>query len=173
MLLDKDDKEKRLQSPRNLLNLLPRNAVAFRPLHVTKQIGTKNIPLPLKVVAGVLAKTEPVKEVAEVFDISESSVRAAKNGKGNSDVRDAVAATSEKIRDLALDKLMSSLGIINGETLGNCTAKDASVVARNLAGVVGQLSPREKLDGNQVTFVIYAPKQKTEEHFQTVEVQAI
>lgn len=173
MLLDKADKEKRLQSPKNLLNNLPeKDRTDRRPLHVTKKPGTKNIPPSVKTIAGVLAKTEPIKEVAEVLEISPATVARAKNGKDKS-VRSAVEQTTERIRDLALDKLMDSLGIIDDTTLANCSAKDASQVARNLAGVVHQLTPKDtKGDGN-VTLVFYAPQQRKENHFRTIDVNYV
>jgi hypothetical protein len=66
---------------------------------------------------------------------------------------------------------MSSLGIISDETLSSCSAKDASMVARNLAGVVEKLSPRDQAT-TQATLVIYAPQQRDERHYQTIDVVA-
>jgi hypothetical protein len=121
--------------------------------------------------AGVLAKTEPIREVAQALDISESTV-SRMSGR-NSPVAAEVKATTEKIRDLALDKLMDSLGIIGEETLASCGAKDASIVARNLAGVVQQLTPRSEVNQSGVTLVIYAPRQKNESQFEAIDVRSV
>lgn len=172
MLLDKAELERRLNSGNNILNKLPKRDQSTRvPLHITKQNGTKNIPTPLKIVAGVLAKTEPAKEIAEAFDMSVGSVRRAANS-DNKEVSAAVERTTAKIRDMALDKLMQSLGIIDDTTLADCSAKDASQVARNLATVVNQLSPKDQHQSG-ATLIIYAPRQKSEEQYQTIDVQAV
>jgi hypothetical protein len=74
---------------------------------------------------------------------------------------------------MALDKLMASLGLVNPETLSTCGAKDASLVARNLAMVVDKLTPKEAGDQSRVQLVIYAPQRKTEKHYETIDVHAI
>lgn len=169
MLIDKVELERRLSSSRNILNTLPlRDNTKVVPLHKTKCHATAQpVPQALKVIAGVLAKTEPIKEVAEALDVSTSVVSRAKNGK---EVAKAVDAVTTRIRDMALDKLMASLGIINDENLASCGAKDASLVARNLAGVVDKLTPREQA-GTNVQLIVYAPKQRSEEHYDTIDIK--
>jgi hypothetical protein len=166
-LVDKKELERRLSSSKNLLNTLPPRD---NSVHIGKNgNGTKNaiaLPVSLKVITGVLAKTEPTKEICAAFDITPRQIQSR-----NSEVIAAVNQTTEKIRDLALEKLMSSLGIISDETLSSCSAKDASMVARNLAGVVEKLSPRDQAT-TQATLVIYAPQQRDERHYQTIDVVA-
>ena len=171
MLLDREEMERRLGSSKNLLNNLPPrdNSVRVHPNHGGRAIGSKNAPTSLKIIAGVLAKTEKVSEVAEALDLSPKVVESSKNSK-NEEIRSAVEHTTERIRDMALEKLMASLGIINGETLANVSAKDASTVAKNLAGVVNQLSPREQSGLGQVSLVLYAPKQRNEDHYNVIDI---
>ena len=175
MLLDKADLERRLKSPRNILNLpqlqRQRCAIVSMPRNGRAK-GATNIPSPIKIMAGVLAKTESAKDVADALDISKSSVYKASGTNAPAEVKAAVDNTTEKIRDLALDKLMGSLGIINDETLANVSAKDASSIARNLATVANQLSPRDRGDASQATLIIYAPQQRQEKHFPVIDVAA-
>ena len=175
MLLDKADLERRLKSPRNILNLpqIQRQRCAIVQLHNHngRTKGATNIPSPIKIMAGVLAKTESAKDVADALDISKSSVYKASGTNAPAEVKAAVDNTTEKIRDLALDKLMGSLGIINDETLANVSAKDASSIARNLATVANQLSPRDAV-ASGATLIIYAPQQRQEKHFPVIDVAA-
>ena len=174
MLLDKADLERRLKSPRNILNLpqlqRQRCAIVSMPRNGRAK-GATNIPSPIKIMAGVLAKTESAKDVADALDISKSSVYKASGTNAPAEVKAAVDNTTEKIRDLALDKLMGSLGIINDETLANVSAKDASSIARNLATVANQLSPRDAV-ASGATLIIYAPQQRQEKHFPVIDVAA-
>ena len=174
MLLDKADLERRLKSPRNILNLpqlqRQRCAIVSMPRNGRTK-GATNIPSPIKIMAGVLAKTESAKDVADALDISKSSVYKASGTNAPAEVKAAVDNTTEKIRDLALDKLMGSLGIINDETLANVSAKDASSIARNLATVANQLSPRDAV-ASGATLIIYAPQQRQEKHFPVIDVAA-
>lgn len=170
MLIDKEDAARRLNSPRNLVNTLPGRdtSVIVRPTN-GRPPGTKTTPQSLRIIAGVLAKTEGVTAVAAELEIGPKVVSNAKNGKGSDEVASGVEAGVQRIRDAALDKLMLSLGIIDETTLSNCGAKDASIVARNLAGVVERLSPREQA-GTNVQLVIYAPQQKREGHYEVLDV---
>jgi len=168
MLLSKEESARRLASPRNLLNNLPRDNSIVMPLHKSngRSVGSKNTPQSLQVIAGVLSKTEPTREIVDALDVPASALHSR-----NPEVVSAVERTTTRIRDLALDKLMASLGIINDETLFNCTAKDASTVARNLAGVVEKLSPKDAATSG-VTLVVYAPQQRQETHYETIDVKA-
>ncbi|MFZ2196994.1 MAG: hypothetical protein WAV13_04625, partial [Thermodesulfovibrionales bacterium] len=121
------------------------------------------------IIAGVLAKTEKVSEVSEALDLSPKVVESSRNSK-NLEVRSAVEHTTERIRDMALEKLMASLGVIDGASLVGLSAKDASIVSKNLAGVVGQLSPREQNGLGQVSLVLYAPKQRNEDHYNVIDI---
>ena len=161
MLLSKEESERRLNSTRNLLNVLPRDNTIVMQRHNGRGPA---IPQSLQIIAGVLAKTEPHQEIKDALDIKTI-------GSKNAAVVAAVATTTSRIRDLALDKLMASLGIINDETLSNCGAKDASTVARNLAGVVEKLSPKDAASSG-VTLVVYAPQQRKETHYETIDVKA-
>jgi len=165
MLLSREESERRLTSPRNLLNVLPRDNSAVVQLHKTNGRGAA-IPQSLKVIASVLAKTEPHQEIKDALNIKTI-------GSKNPDVVSAVERTTERIRDMALERLMLSLGIINDETLSNCGAKDAAIVARNLAGVVEKLTPKDLQGQSGVTLVVYAPQQRSEKHYETIDVKAI
>jgi len=178
MLLDNGEKARRLESGRNLLNFLPKSNCTVVQLHNNHSVAPSNgrgiataISPGLQVIAGVLAKTEKVSVVARALEINESSVRNAAHSK-DPEVSSAIERTTEKIRDLALNKLMASLGIVNDETLSQCGAKDASTVARNLAGVVEKLSPKDVM-GSNVTLVVYAPQLRNEKHYDTIEVKAL
>jgi hypothetical protein len=94
------------------------------------------------------------------------------NPNGNSDLRpELVNATRVKlgaIRDVAMDKLLKTLGVINDDDLKALHPKDASIVAGNLARVVEKTLPKEEAPiGAQV--VMYMPTQMNIEEYTVVE----
>ena len=167
MLVDREELERRLKSPKNLLNTLPTRATAC-VVHKGNGNGRSGavapVPDSIKIIAGVLAKTESTKEICAALDIAPRQIQSR-----NPKIVAAINRTTEKIRDLALEKLMASLGIIDDETLSSCSAKDASTVARNLAGVVEKLSPKDAV-ASGATLIIYAPQPREEKHYQTIDV---
>ncbi len=167
MLIDTEELKRRVGSDRNILNNLARDTSVHRPAHPS--VKRARIPTPLKVVAGVLARQEGNVTAAREFGISTSTVSRAKLGSDRS-VADAVDEASSRIRDLALDKVMASLGIIDEEKLENCGAKDASIIAKNLAFVAERMSPQTK-SGTTVQLVVYAPQQREERQYNTIDVR--
>jgi len=122
-----------------------------------------------------LARLRTAREVAEISGISERQVKNLKAARSdgehaNSALADATQQKLETVRDVALDKLMLSLGLINKDTTRTLSAKDAALVASAMAKVVDRTSDKRFQNQNNV-LVIYSPLQKTEAKFQTVEVE--
>lgn len=168
MLIDNDELKRRVGSDRNILNGLVSDNSIHRSAHPS--VKRARIPTPLKVVAGVLARQEGTVAVAQELGISTATVSRAKNGRDSS-VEEAVDEASSRIRDLALEKVMQSLGIIGKEKLSDCSAKDASIIAKNLAFVADKVSPQSK-SPTTVQLVVYAPQQRDEKQYNTIDVHA-
>jgi hypothetical protein len=75
----------------------------------------------------------------------------------------------ERVRELALDKLMESLGLLTEEKVKKSTARDISVVAANMSRVVENVTPKQV--GGNVQLVLYAPNRvANESDFAIVEI---
>lgn len=133
--------------------------------------------------SAALSQIDSQANVARMLGASTSQVqnwahgrtgREGQNGKyDNSKVRpELVNATREKlgkIRDVAMERLLATLGVITDDDLSELDAKDASIVASNLARVVEKATPREELDGKRANIVMYMPTQMNIEQYNVVE----
>lgn len=71
-------------------------------------------------------------------------------------------------RDLALKRLLSTLGFMDEERLAKASLKDLTNVASAMSKVIDKSMPQDK--GSGVTLVVYAPEIKTESAYRVIEV---
>jgi predicted transcriptional regulator len=115
------------------------------------------------------------KEIAEEFGVQVSTVSDIVNGTRRAPDSDRsieeakVAAALDKVRERAIDKLMSSLDQITGDKVSAHNAKDISVICANMARVVQQTIPQEKAT-QQINLVVYTPELRNEKSFESVEI---
>jgi len=172
MIVDQEELNRRLSSARNLANSLDRSCVApsntGRRESPPASPATKRAPVVVRATAGALALQSSVPQVAKEFHLSENTVREATHAH-NPDVRGRVEGALEKVRDLAIEKTMESIGLLTPEKLGKSGARDLSVVAANMSRVIDNVSPKQV--GGNVTLVLYTPQaQRVEADFEVVEV---
>ena len=167
MNINKTELERRLASTRNVLNRLNGKPTVIHKEKDKPRPRGASVPIPIKVAAAATAVQTSVKEAAQVFGIGESVVREAKNSK-NPEVRDGVNDALERVRSLALDKLMNSMCLMTDDKMNAASVRELSAVAANMSRVVERTGPRDS--GANVQLVIYAPQQRKEESYQVVDV---
>lgn len=134
-----------------------------------------------RVTIGSLGRCFPVKDVAELTGVSVDAVRDLRNGKKGSsgfdkNLNDAIdkatLAKTKTIQDVAMDKLLHTLGFITDEKLEKAEAREVAGVAANLSKVYSNLQPKETNNngGNHVQVVLFQPKPLSEKHFDVQEV---
>jgi hypothetical protein len=122
----------------------------------------------VRATVGALAVQSSVPEVAATFNLSPNTVREATHAH-NPEVRSRVDNAVERVRELALNKLMESLGLLSEEKVKKSTARDISVVAANMSRVVENVTPKQV--GGNVQLVLYAPSRRANESdFAVVEI---
>lgn len=119
-------------------------------------------------------------ELAEELGISPQSASAygvgatscASYNEPSTSILTHIRASKERVLKKAHEKLEGALDSITQEKLDNLDAKDASAVAKDMAGVVKSLTPEEsdKPVDNGPKFVIFAPQFVREEKFDIIEV---
>ena len=167
MNIDKAELDRRIASTKNVVNRLNgKPTTVHKPIEKPNVRGP-NVPTEVKVVAGALAVQTSVREASEALDVSMGVVREAKNS-SNPEVKQGVSDALERVRDLALDKLMNSLDLMTNEKLNEGSAKDLAVVAANMSRVVEKTSPRA--EAANVQLVVYAPQQRQEKQYKVVDV---
>lgn len=181
MQLTTEEARRRLTSRKNLVNSLPTNgssASAAAALAVETKVmpsgrsGNGKIPDLLKVKLGTLAHFENQRDLAEEFGVSQPVISKAKTGKvGGPDIQERINTNLGLVRDKALEKLMSTLGLIDEGKLLDQDAKGLAHVASSLSRVVKDTAPAEisSRDTN-VQVVVYAPQQRDEKRFEVIDV---
>lgn len=75
----------------------------------------------------------------------------------------------DKVREAAIDRLMSGLGNLTDDKISALGAKETSIVCANMAKVVQQTIPQEK-SAQQINLIVYTPELRKEQNFDSVEV---
>lgn len=164
MQITHEQAEERLNNPENLAN---RFSVTHIP--IMRPHRGQAVPKRIKEEIAIRARAgENQQALADEFGISQPTVHTIEAGKvAIPEVK--VTEAVKSIEDRAMERLMSTLGFLDNDKLSGCNAKDLSTIAGNMSKVISQTRPKEKSD-NQTTVIIYAPEQRSERTFQTVQV---
>lgn len=183
MFISKEEAERRLNSPRNLVSALASSRPV--PSATIKQIDhsrTRAVHSLTEEKRTEIAKTvfeNPGlrhEDVGLMFGISKRTVSTAKTGKvgGRPATEERKLIRQEMLnsaKDSALDKLMQALGLIDGEKLASLeNAKDIGRFSKDMASVYNSLTAQTQASGAQVNLIVYAPKSKNEDNFKIVDV---
>lgn len=136
-----------------------------------------------KVLAGVLAHSFPVRDVAEVTGMSATTVQDVKRGnisnrRHDPELKDKIddaieeeAKTKQSVRDLALDRITALFADqLNEENLATIRKpREAAAVARDLATIAERVTV--KAPGQGVTVIFHTPRQKSEDEYQAVDIE--
>lgn len=112
--------------------------------------------------------------IATQFAVSEASVRMYKSGKvGSKPANESravkVQERQDAIKDVALDKLMGALGLLDDEKMSELTAKEIGRFANDMARVVTAVSPAAS-QGPPINFIVYTPEGRDESKYKTIDV---
>lgn len=164
MFISPTELERRLKSENNLTNKL-----RVRNENDLKRVNRPRLPnTAIRAVVGSLAEQGvPPKDISQAFGVSKNQIKSAEITKVP-DVASAREKTVEKVREMALDRMLVSLGLMDNTKLENCTAKDLSAVASNLSRVIDRTSQRDA--GDRLQLIIYAPQQKEEKDYKVVDI---
>lgn len=126
-----------------------------------------------KEIAGTLTRLSGPAAVAEAFEIAPSTAHhlGKADGKKSGDIREKLEKNLGRVRDVALDRLLSSINLIEDDKLEGLGAKDLSTVASNLSRVVEKTLPKEMQQAPTAQLIVYAPTIAKEEHYETVVLQ--
>jgi len=163
MRINENDLERRLGSSRNLVNKVNHLAIV-KP---ARNGRGASVPTSLKITAGALAIQTSITETSEALGISKSVVRESMDSK-NPVVRDGVDSAIEKVQNLALDRLITSLGLMTNDRLEGGSLKELSRVSTDMSRIVANTAPRSQVANVQL--VIYSPTQRDEKSYDIIDV---
>ena len=121
-------------------------------------------------------------ELAEEFGVSPSSVSAYSNGakstasydSPNKRLSNHINQAKERIAKKAKSRLIAALNEITPAKLADATLRDASAVAKDMAGIIKDMEPKHSMDHesmNAPQFVLYSPRFHKEESYQVITVK--
>lgn len=150
--------------------------VTLRP---TRERSMTNLSSVERTIAGVLFnKGEAnLKQIGETFHITPGTVGRIAAGKVQDANNEAILKPREErinaIQDIAMEKLMASLGLIDGDKLANAKLTDLSRVAVDMSRIVEKTGPKDTNNGNPVVnLTLYCPTVKSEKEYKVVSVQS-
>jgi transcriptional regulator with XRE-family HTH domain len=185
MFLTAKQANERLSSEKNLARKFAKEEIGVGDLRditppTTHTITEKVITLPGKNKPNLTQETrtdiairtrlgESQVEIARAAGLNPLTVNNIAQGKTKGIDEEKVERVIGQARDLALERLMSSLGLLTEDKLSGCSAKDLSVIASNMGRVVEKIQTKETQPDN-INFIIYAPELKQEKSFEVVEI---
>lgn len=120
----------------------------------------------LNTIIGSLAKQgEPISQIASEFGLSKEQILSSRQAPNTPQVQ----ASHEKIKELALDKLMLSLQLMTADKFDNADIKTLSNTAANMSRVIEKLTPKEA-GASLSQLIIYAPQIKPESGYKVIDV---
>lgn len=140
--------------------------------------GNKELPENLRSTIGTLARVSGVSKTADAFGLNYATVQDAKFGtvSGRESPSESLVQSIEKelkpIRNAALEKMLMAIDNITEEKIAVAKPGELSRIAANLSQVIkNSIVPNfDANDGRNNQVVIYAPHQKPESEFDTIEV---
>lgn len=176
-IISEEELQRKLENPDNLINRKDIIVERIRIRDSGRREGDKNIPEPVKELAGVLGHFDTLSNVAEALNISTSQVHQYKNGRNgqhspNDELKDKIDERLGNARDIALDRLVDSLNVITPEKLKSIKAVNAASIAQKMASVLEKTGEKKNDIGN-VIFQLYYPKIAEEQKFEVIEVEKI
>lgn len=171
MFLTDEQAKERLNSEKNLANRFSSNRQVTIEEREILRPGKNRENLKEEVRDEIATRArlgEKGTSLAKEFGVTQGEVSAIKTGKVPID-EEKVGKTISEVRDRALDRLMSSLGLLTDDKLSGCSAKDLSVIASNMGRVVEKTFPRSE-GSDKINLIIYAPELRQEKSYNVIEV---
>jgi len=128
-----------------------------------------------RALGAALGKVDTEANVARVLGASVPTIAKWKTGKtthGGQVRPELVDKTKQqlgKIRDVAMEKLLITLGLIDDDKLETLGAKDLSIVASNVSKVVERALPKDEASMNRTQIIMYSPQQMNIAEYNVVE----
>lgn len=175
MLLTEEQAEERLNSENNLANRFGNSSRAPQVLEKVIKIpgkdkGSSNLSIEERTEIATRARLgESQGKLAKEFNVTQPNISSIERGKTKGIDEEQVEGTINKVRDKALDRLMTSLGFLTDDKLSGCSAKDLATIASNMGRVVEKTMPRAEAP-DKINLIIYTPELKSEKSFNVIEI---
>ena len=175
MEIDQKELLRRLDSSKNLANVLSRPCAPECPKDSTKVIPPEKKARMIqpdtntRILAGSLSlQGVPSQEISKELSITIDQVISAKRT-NNPEIAGPRDASLRRVQELALEKTMEALGLMTPDKFINANLKDLSIVAAQMSKIILNTTPKVEGD-TQIQFVVYAPEQRSERGYKVIDV---
>jgi hypothetical protein len=146
-----------------------------KPHHPGRTLGSLEVPMEFRVAAGLLANFDSVRHVGAALGLDKVTVNSARNGQtshgqDSPELKSKLDEALGTVRDKAMDRLLSSLNLLDDEKIKKASAKDISAISANMSKVMSSTLPKDTGSVVNAQLIVYAPTQVNESHFDTVEI---
>jgi hypothetical protein len=161
--------------------------VRVEPLHKGgRKSGDANLSPMMRTIIGAAAKLDGPAAASKTFNVSDRQASNLALGRKTRDeainpnaaaevveVAEKAKSVNEQVKEKAGSRLASLFdGPISAENISTLKPREAISAAKDLATVIDRVSPKEREFGTGVQFVIFAPRQKEEDEYETIDVTA-
>lgn len=188
MILNDDQANARLRSPKNLANVIAelRNKKKIEndilapvtTIHEGRDLPRLPDEVKDEIASKALAGLETQSELAAQYGITQAAVSYLKRTREpyTPNPQRAPAQSSEtqeqsldrSAKELAIQKMLLAMGLINEDKLARAKATDLAQVAASMSKVVSNVTPKAAVP--LVNLVVYAPEIRDESKFRIVEL---
>ncbi|MHC4648743.1 MAG: hypothetical protein ACYTBJ_25075 [Planctomycetota bacterium] len=153
-----------------------------------RKTGRKTLSPMMRNLIGAAARIDGAKSASKAFDVSESSARHYSKGRTGQEQPivkaekaevekhvDNIRTKREKITNGSYDAIAALFdddGPVSAENVKAMKPREAVSVAKDLAAVVDRITPKEKDTGQKVQVVVFAPRQKEEKDYESIDIDA-
>lgn len=178
MFKTEEQMKSRLSSERNLVNRfgkvsssLPEvEKVVIIPLGNPGNISKSKLDEESKTEIAIRSRAgENQTSLAREFNVSQSAIGEIEQGRTKVD-EVAIQSRLDSIQDVAMVKLLESIGYITSDKMDKCKATDLSSIAANMSKVVSNVRGKSDQSGHIVQVQIFAPELRNEKSYKTIEV---
>lgn len=181
MVINKEEMDRRLLAAKNLARFardldpavesVSQSKEEISPLPTAKRENNpRSENKEARIVAGALYRSGQLsaKEAAKEMGLTPNQVIGAAHSK-DTDVQTRMESNINRAREMALDKMIDALGLLDNERMQDCSVRDIASVAEKMHRIASgsrESGPRE----DSVKLIIYAPEQKKMNDFKVIDV---
>jgi hypothetical protein len=178
MFISKEELNRRLNSSKNLATVLPQAAPKTAPCVQSDIPSVPNSITPDEVLPSVQTIPPSVRSLAvslvmqgaKINDVARQfSVPVDIITKGLKNPDDKVVDSMQRVRELALDRLLIALGLMTPDKFESAPFKELTNSVGHLARVLDKTAPSITND-NRVQYLVYAPPARSLDQYDVKEV---
>lgn len=174
--IDESELDKRMSDDRNACNMIVEHKPYYNGGRKKAEHKIDKIVPIMKPVVGALAWSQGVNKTAKEFDISRQRVYELKNARSchgvtDHELKDKISEIRGNVADVALQKTLALMGLVDPATLAGSKARDIISIAKDTSVIYKNVAEQDSGPKDNVAkVVIIAPAPKDPEKYEIIDV---